>query len=75
MLYANVCLLLVKPVNRALRLEMFQKVIDVFQKNLFMSIRLMKKENRNTTLLKIKVLHDAIVDTFCLNGSIKNFNI
>ncbi len=24
------------------------------------------------TLLKIKVLHDAIEETFCLNGSIKN---
>ncbi len=29
-------------------------------------------EERNSTLLKIKVLHDAIEEPFCLNGSIKN---
>ncbi len=27
-----------------------------------------------TTLLKIKVLHDAIEEPFCLNGSIKNLS-
>ncbi len=27
------------------------------------------------TLLKIKVLHDAIEEPFCLNGSIKNLSV
>ncbi len=45
MLYANVCLLLLKPYStQSMKTRHVSKVIGVFSKNLFMSIRHVKKE-------------------------------
>ncbi len=66
MLYANVCLLLLNHSQQSMKTRHFSKVIDVFQKNLFMSIRHMKKEIQGSHYFSFFALSNLLTQT-CLN--------
>ncbi len=52
------------------KFDVFWLVNHIFLSNIFCIIS--SKLNNLGILLKIKVLHDAIEEPFCVNGSIKN---
>ncbi len=66
MLYANVCLLLLNQSTWSMKTRHFSKVIDVFQKNLFMSIRHVKKEIQGSHYFSFFALSNLRTQT-CLN--------
>ncbi len=59
MLYANVSIIIIETIVNSMKTRHVSKVIDVFKKNLFMSIRHMKKKKYKVPMTSLS-LHWAI---------------